>query len=238
MIRTITWYVCEWAYLIISLPLIVLIKFFDKLNKVDIQEYIINKYTTSLMKFAKFLAGIKVKVYGLENVPETGAVLFVSNHQSHFDSVVIHSCIKKPKGFIATIEAKEIPILNIWMKYIKCVFMDRSNIRQSLDCINKGVDILRQGHSLVIYPEGKIVEDGTIGKFKRGSLQLAIRAGVPIVPLTIKGTNKISDKKISRIKPSKVECIISKPILTADITRKDEKEIFEYVRDVINSNLL
>ena len=77
------------------------------------------------------IAGAKVNVIGLENLPKDQTVLFVSNHQSNFDIPLLLSSIDIPKGFIAKKELENWPIISTWMKYINCIFMDRDNLRKS-----------------------------------------------------------------------------------------------------------
>lgn len=91
--------------------------------------------------------------------------------------------IEKPKAFIAKIELLKLPLLRTWMIHLKCVFMDRSDIRQSLKVINQAADHLKEGYSMIIFPEGTRSKNETFGEFKPGSLKLALKAGVPIVPV-------------------------------------------------------
>ena len=117
--------------------------------------------------------------------------------------------------------------------------MDRNDLRQSLKCINEGIETLKSGHSMVIFPEGKFSDEGTVSEFKPGSLKMAIKAGVPIVPITIRGSEKIMNRNIlNKIRPAKVEVIISKPIYTGDIKSKDERELAVSIRNLIVDNLV
>jgi len=196
-----------------------------------------DKFTRSFAKLLFFLSGSTIRVVGKENIPKGQPVLFVSNHQSHMDSVIIHGFIDIPKGFISIVEVKKLPILRTWMKYIKCVFMDRSNSRQVFMCIEQSIGLLKQGHSMVIYPEGRLSDGETVVEFKNGCLRIAIKAGVPIVPITIRGSHKVMTKNGSRIKPAAIECIISEPIHTKDIGKDEEKNLVKNVRDIIISNI-
>jgi len=237
MFRTFFWYVLGWAYLIITLPVLLRVKYLEKHNRNNKKDYLAYKFTRGFAKFLFYLTGSTIKISGKENIPKSGAVLFVSNHQSHIDNVIIHGFVDVPKGFISIVEVKKIPILSTWMKYMKCVFMDRSDLRQTLICINQGIEFLKQGHSMVIYPEGKLSEGQTVGEFKNGCLKLAIKAGVPIVPIIIRSSYKVMTKDGSRIKSAEVECIISKPVPTNTIKKDDEKELVNMIRDIIIENI-
>lgn len=181
-------------------------------------------------------SGMKVKVSGVENIAEEGAVLFVSNHQSNFDIGVLLGCIDKPKGFVAKIELAKIPIVATWMKKMGSVFIDRKDIKQSLRTINEGIEILKKGRSLVLFPEGTRSKGAKMGAFKKGSLRLAEKGHVPIIPVSIKGTYQVETRK-GRIQPADVQVIIDKPIIYDALPPEDQKRIAEIVQEVIAANL-
>lgn len=181
--------------------------------------------------------GSLIHVTGVENVPKTGGVLFVANHQSNFDIPILIGHIPRDKGFIAKLELLKVPTFSRWMKYIGCIFIDRKDPRQSLSAINEAAEQLKAGHSIVIFPEGTRSADGTIGPFKAGGLRLAIKAAVPIVPVTISGSKNIMPKGTSIIRSAKVNVIISPPLLPYEFEELDSNQITEKVRSIIISNL-
>jgi 1-acyl-sn-glycerol-3-phosphate acyltransferase len=182
--------------------------------------------------------GSSIHISGIRNVPETGGVLFVANHQSNFDIPILIGHVPRDKGFIAKLELLKVPSFRRWMKYIGCIFIDRKDARQSLTAMNGAAEDLKAGHSLVIFPEGTRSADGTVGPFKAGSLKLALKAGVPIVPVTISGSKNIMPKGTSLIKSANVNVIISPPLLPDDFKYLDSNQISEKVRNLIISNLL
>jgi len=181
--------------------------------------------------------GSSIHVSGIENVPETGGVLFVANHQSNFDIPIMVGHIPRDKGFIAKLELLKVPSFSRWMKYIGCIFIDRKDPRQSLTAISKAAERLKAGHSIVIFPEGTRSADGTVGPFKAGGLRLAIKARAPIVPVSISGSKNIMPKGTSIIRSASVNVIISPPLLWDEYKESDSSEISEMVRDRIISNL-
>lgn len=233
MLRTIYWYVRGWLYLALSLPVLCKVIFLDKSNKNQEKEDLVYKYTGKMARFLFKLTGSTVKVVGLEKIPDNQQVLYVSNHHSHVDSIIIHGFIEKPKGFISITEVSKVPILNTWMRQMKCVFLDRNNTRQMLMCIEEATGFLKNGHSMVIFPEGKLSEGDEVAEFKKGSLRLAIRAGVPIIPITLKGSGGITNRKGKNIKAAHVECIISDPIAAIAPNKEEERKLVERVRNVI-----
>lgn len=181
--------------------------------------------------------GSSIQLIGVENVPESGGVLFVANHQSNFDIPIMIAHVPRDKGFIAKLELLKVPSFSRWMKYIGCVFIDRKDPRQSLKDINDAAERLKAGHSLVIFPEGTRSADGTVAPFKAGGLKLALKAKVPVVPVTISGSKNIMPKGSSLIKSASVKVIISPPLVPDEFTKMDSTQISEKVRNIIISNL-
>jgi len=184
------------------------------------------------------LAGCKVEIIGLEKIPMDTAVLYVGNHQSNFDIPLMLTQLPKSKGFIAKIETLKMPFVSDWMKYMRCVFMDRNDIRQQVKGISEGIGYLKEGQSIVLFPEGTRSESGALGDFKPGGLKLATKSGVPIVPVTIKGSIDLMRKGSFKIKPSKVVIIVSDPIEITDEMNKDTKGLTETIKSIIHSNLI
>lgn len=236
MIRTIIWFIYFWVYMVCTIPMLIRIKYLEKHNRIEEKDRLVDECVKNWAVSLVRLSGSKIRVYGEENIPE-GPVVFVGNHQGNFDVPIFLGYIKKPKAFIAKIEIKKMPIVSTWMKYMKCVFINRDDIRQSLKAIKTGVDYINQGHSMIIFPEGTRSRADTLGEFKPGSFKLALKSKVPIVPVTTKGSYKIMEKNGFLIKPAEVEIIISKPIPTSGLSREEAEEIPSRVRNIIQSNL-
>ena len=172
------------------------------------REAYIHKVTTQWAKFVMKLSGAKITVIGEENIPKDQTVLFIANHQSNFDIPLIMSSIDVPKGFIAKKELEKWPMISTWMKYINCIFMDRSNLRKSAEAIVEGAKLLKNGYSMVIFPEGTRSKGGPVEDFKAGSFKLATKSKCPIVPVTIDGTYKLLEANKNWIKADNVRLII------------------------------
>lgn len=237
MIRTITWIIFFIFQLLAIVPSLIRVKSLDKQNRVEERDKLAFKAAKNWGRTLMDASGSKIKVVGEENIPKDKSVLFVSNHQSYLDIPILLGFIDKPKAFIAKVELSKFPIFSTWMKYLKCIFIDRSDVRQSLRAIKEGVKLLKEGYSFVIFPEGTRSPDGTLKEFKQGSLKLATKSGAPIVPVTIKGANDIMPKSKLVIIPANVEVIISKPIFMDDDIAKDSKALNEKVWNTINENL-
>ncbi|KAA8667364.1 lysophospholipid acyltransferase family protein [Clostridium sp. HV4-5-A1G] len=181
--------------------------------------------------------GVKVDVIGNEKLTERN-YLFVSNHQGNFDPFIILAYIHKPMGFIAKNELLKIPIIREGMKKIHCVFMNRKNIRESAKAIDEGIDNLKKGYSMVIFPEGTISKCHEMLEFKRGSFKLAIRSGIPIVPVAIDGSHKIfEDNRGKKFVPARVRMIIDKPIDVKFLSANQKRNLPLMVKSIIGENL-
>lgn len=233
MFRTIVWFGYFWLYLIKIMPKYFKVKKLFKEGKIEERDKLVasvaSKWARDLLK----LAGAKVKVIGAENVPMDRAVLFVSNHQGNFDIPILLGYIDEPKAFVAKIEMLKLPLISTWMKQMNCVFMDRHDMRQSLRVMNEATEYLKQGYSMSIFPEGTRSRGEAMGEFKAGSLRIAIKANVPIVPVTIKGSYKLMEQNGFIIKPAEVEVIISEPIETLGLTKEQTNGLNEAVRSII-----
>ncbi len=172
----------------------------------------------------------------LEKIKDKSIVV-VSNHQSNMDIPLIMGYFPKELAFVAKKEMEALPIMGLWMKKIECIFLDRTDRRAGMLSIKEGVEKIKNGDSVVIFPEGTRSKTGKIAEFKRGSFKLASDAGVHIVPVTIKGTMDImgkGDKKISKV--SNVQLIIEKPIDTSGMDRIEKKGLAKKVSDIIIEN--
>lgn len=237
MFRTINWYTHFACSLVAKIPKMYSLKKYESTHTEKETDEYVNKITSEwAMKHVK-RSGANVIVHGLENIPEDRAVLFVSNHQSNFDIALFMSYINKPKGYIAKAEMGKAPLISTWMKSIHCVFMDRKNMKQSARAIIEGIQTLKSGHSMVIFPEGTRSKGDKMAEFKAGSFKLATKAKVPIVPVTINGSYKLMEANGNRIKPADVEVYIHPIIETVGISKEEEKELHKTVQNIIESKL-
>ena len=196
----------------------------------------INKVTTSWAKSVMDLAGAKITIIGQENIPKDRTALFVANHQGNFDIPLLMSSIDVPKGFIAKKELEKWPMISTWMKYINCIFMDRSNLRKSAEAIVQGTKLLKNGYSMVIFPEGTRSKGGPIQDFKAGSFKLATKSGALIVPITINGTHKLLEANDNKIKGADIELVIHPAIDPTKLEKEELDKLNERVCNIVRSS--
>jgi len=181
--------------------------------------------------------GVNVVVKGNENIPE-GSCLFVSNHQGNFDFLAMMGYIDKSIGFVAKTEISKYPFFPKVMSYMHCVFIDRDDMRQSVRAINEASEHLKNGYSMLIFPEGTRSKGHHMNEFKKGSLKLAQKGSVPIVPVTVDGSYKLYEQNDGKAMTSgEIKLIIDKPIYLETLSKEEKKGIAKYVQDIIQENL-
>lgn len=200
------------------------------------REEILNSTTTwgrGIMKKYK----ISLNVSGLENIPD-GPVLFVSNHQGYADIPVYCAILTmKQIGFVAKVSLGKIPVFGTWIRDIRSVFIERDDARSSLKTMEEGIELLKKGFSLVIYPEGRRSRGPQMAEFKKGSLRLATKSGVPIVPVTLNGTYHVYEKK-GYVQPGAVvDFHIHPAIETKDLSKAEQNSLAEKVEATIRIKL-
>lgn len=238
MFRSIIWYFYFFISLFLSIPAMLKVRKLDKKGLHKEKEAYIYKITSMWARHLLKIAGVKVTVHGKENLPKDKTVLFIGNHQGNFDIPIYISQINIPKGFIAKVETSKIPGIKTWMELMHCVFMDRSSIRKSGEAIIKGIKNLKNGHSMVIFPEGTRSRGDHTGEFKAGSFKLATKSKVPIVPVTMNGSYKIMESsKGPWIKPAEVSLYIHPPIDVASLSKEELDLLPKKVQTIIESKL-
>jgi len=174
-------------------------------------------------QFMFALLGCKVTALGRENIPRKGGVCFVSNHSGLFDIVLLLRYLGRPFGFVAKRELIFVPILNIWISMLGGLFIDRKNPRNALKTINKGVERIKAGSAMVIFPEGHRSRGQGLLPFHPGSLKLATQSGAVIVPVAITGSRDVFEVDY-RVHSVPLRIVFCKPINTADIPVADRKQ--------------
>ncbi len=196
---------------------------------------------TACTKWARYLMkvfGATVDVEGYENLPEKGPVVFVANHQGYGDIPVLYSVLDKFQfGFLAKTDLSHIPGYSAWMLDFHTLFLERGNSREALKTINEAVELLNNGFSILVFPEGTRSHGNPMRAFKKGSLKLATKAGVPVVPITLSNTYTYFESQ-GYFKGNHAKMIIHKPIETKDLSRHEQNELpettFWIVRDALN----
>lgn len=181
--------------------------------------------------------GIRVETQYRCRLNPSGPYIFVSNHQSFLDIPVSALAVPCPFGFVAKAELARIPFLGQAIKYSPSVFMDRSNPRKSLESMQKAADAIKGGTSVIMFPEGGRSYQRALRPFKKGAFVLAIRAGVPLVPVVIKDAYRVLNEKKRFARRGTVHVVVGEPISLEGMSRKDIPDLMERVGTIMRREL-
>lgn len=190
---------------------------------------LVARFAGSLLKLAK----APVTVIGAENLPKDEAVVFVANHQSNFDIPVAVSFIPQTKVFVVKEELSKIPVFDVWIRGIGCIYIARGEGRKALESILQAAKLVKAGMSVMIFPEGTRSDDGTLGEFKPGALKIASKAGAAIVPVAISGTRDVMPKGKKMLYAKPVTLTILPPIPADEVKSTDTKELADQIKGQI-----
>lgn len=209
-------------------------------------EYIIGKFhpdvksrsSLAIVNWAfrcvRFLAGTKVDYIGLENVPTDTPVLYVGNHRSFFDIVLTYPKVARPTGYVSKKEIEKVPYLNIWMRNLHCLFLDRDDIKSGMQMILQAIDLIKNGKSVCIFPEGtRSKTEGEFLPFFEGSFKIAAKAGCPIVPMTINNSAAIFENHFPFVKKAHVIIEYGKPVYVKDLPKEQQKHLAPYFQEIM-----
>jgi len=179
-----------------------------------------------------FVSGARVKVRGLCNIDPEKSYIYMPNHQSLFDIPILTAYLKVQFRWLAKVELFHIPVFGQAMQHAGYISIDRTNRKAAFESLRKAAEIIRNGVSVLIFPEGTRSRDG-ISSFKKGGFVLAVDSGVPIIPIIIHGTREIMPKKKLSFKTGNVVVEVRPPVETSVYTRKNKDVLLENVRQVI-----
>jgi 1-acyl-sn-glycerol-3-phosphate acyltransferase len=184
------------------------------------------------------LSGVNVTLAGTEHLPE-GPVIFMSNHQSNFDIFSLLAAMPRQIHWIAKKELFEIPVFGPSMRRGGYIPLDRSDGRKALQSMDEAATTIRQGKSVVLFPEGTRTPDGNLLPFKRGGFILARKAAVPVIPVTINGSGRINPASQIRLYSGNIHITLHPPVVVPSELRRSEAEtwMMETVRGQIESAL-
>ena len=188
---------------------------------------------------------VNVDVTGLENVPEENGFMFFPNHQGMYDILALVEVCPKPITVVAKKEVSKIPLLRTVFKVMRPIFMDREDVRQSMQVIIEVSKQVSEGRNYVIFPEGTRSKNGNqVGEFKGGSFKSATKAKCPIVPVALIDSFKPFDT--NTIKQTTVQVHILKPMLyeeykgmkTVEIAEEVKRRIVEKIEEQKNEKIV
>ena len=182
--------------------------------------------------------GMELHVSGKENLPTEGPVVFVSNHQGYADIIMQLAALDTIQfGFVAKDDLIKIPLFGKWILRIRSVSMHRDETKEAVKAILEGIKYIKDGFSLMIFPEGTRSKGPEMGKFKKGAFKLATKPKVPIVPVTIHGSYRAFEDN-GVFKGARVDVVVHPPVETKDLSKQDETALVNQVETTIRDSLL
>ena len=220
-------------FLVLSIPIMFVEWIIGKFNR-DLKDRSSLAIVNWAFRCVRFLAGTKVEYIGEENIPTDTPVLYIGNHRSFFDIVLTYVRVPRPTGYISKKEIEKVPLLNIWMRNLNCLFLDRENVREGMQTILAAIDMMKNGKSVCIFPEGsRNKEEGTLLPFHEGSFKIAVKSGCPIVPMTINNSAAIFENQFPFIKKAHVIIEYGEPVYPKELPKENQKHLGEYVSNII-----
>lgn len=236
MLRTLFWLSWVFIYFIGRLPVYFKAKRYKREGRQqEVDEIIrvqVNRWVVRLFRHIKF----NLTVTGQENLPGDGeVVVFVSNHQSYLDIPIFINYLDKPHALMAKRELGMVPFLGGWMNILDCVYVQREDIRGAAQALREAAELVERGRSIVICPEGTRSGSDKMGEFKQGAARVALRAGVPIIPLAIDGSHQPLEGNRYRLRPADVRLVILPRVEVKDLSREEQKGLMKRLEEEIRA---
>ena len=239
ILRTIAMFIYLFGYMILHYSILRRAERAAAAGDTAAVEQIVNQHIPRWSRGILKVTGVSLLVEGLENIPKDRPCVFVANHRSYYDIPLLLAGLEKPHGILAKEELEKIPLLNRWMKLLGCVFVQRDDVRASVRALNDATAIVEGGRSFVIFPEGTRYkgEEGGAGEFKAGAFRIAVKTGAPVVPVAMTGARALFENNGNRCHPGRVHICILPPIRTAGMSKAEQKQLPEAVRQTILAKL-
>lgn len=184
-----------------------------------------------------WLAGVRLEVRGRENLPAERPCVYMANHQSNVDPPILFVVLPPRIALIGKQQVFRIPVLGRALHLGDFVPIDRANREAARAAVDAALERLQRGVSFLVFPEGTRSPDGRLQRFKHGVFVLALRAGAPIVPITLEGAEAIMPKRKWEIYPGRVRVTIHPPLPTRNRKLGERARLARNVQDIVASAL-
>ena len=188
--------------------------------------------------WGKTVAGVRIETRGTENFEAGRKYVIISNHQSLYDIPALMLGLGVQFRWVIKKSFVYVPLFGWALYFARHVFIDRGNPKKSIRSMHESAKRLPPGVSVTVFAEGTRSDDGVVREFKAGGFLMALRAGLPIVPVTVNGSWRVlPDKRSMAFHPGPIQVIVGEPIETAEYSRKDLGALIERTRDAVLANL-
>ena len=236
MLRLIVIALMLFLYLLLGIPVLLVEWVIGKFNQ-EAKDYSCLRMVQTAFKLMLKVAGVRLTVIGEEHVPKDQAVLYIGNHRSYFDILLTYSRCPRLTGYVAKVEMLRYWLLRDWMKALYCLFLDREDMKAGLKTILQGIEYIKNGISICIFPEGTRNRQEEMLPFKEGSLKMAEKTGCPIIPMAITNSAEIFENHLPFVRPCHVILEYGTPILPGELSREEKKFLGSYTQSRIQEML-
>lgn len=210
--------------------LVILVSFFSRTG--NVAHLLARAWANSIL----WVSRVRVTIRGAEKLDPGRSYIYMPNHQSNADIPLLLGRLPVQFRWLAKAELFRIPLFGRAMRGVGYISIDRSNRKSAFESLARAAKTIREGTSVLIFPEGTRSREGGLLPFKKGGFVLAVDSGVPIVPIVIHGTRDIIPKGHFMIRPAPVTMQILDPVETTDFSRKTKDDLLERVRTVLIEN--
>ena len=225
-----------WQYLV-ALPLFVLLTIFTAVTTLIFQHWRNSWWLHDIQAFWSrsffYLLFLPVKVTGTEHIDSHTSYVFVANHQSMADVFLIYGWLPVIFKWLMKAELRKMPFVGSACKAAGHIFVKRGNSAAALQALREAENVLHDGVCTVIFPEGTRSENGEVGKFKRGALQIALDLKLPIVPISLSGCYEVMNKHEFHANYHPVHMHIGEPIDISTLADEDVPAAIEQLRQAV-----
>lgn len=184
-----------------------------------------------------FFSGVLVSVEGGEHIDREKSYIIMSNHQSHYDVLALIAYMPLQLRWVMKLELREVPIFGFCCEKMGHIYIDRGHSEKAHESLEIAGEKIRNGASVVFFPEGTRSHNGELLPFKKGGFVIALEAKVPILPVTVVGGRKVVPKGSIGILPGRMKIIIHEPIGVEGYSYDTKEELMKRIRGIIEKDL-
>ena len=226
-------------YLVLTLPVMGILRLIGRKHP-ETMERATKAMISWIFRVLLAACGTKVTFLGEENVPKDTPVLYIGNHRSMFDVVITYMRAPGVTAYVAKKELEKVPIFGWWAQNMHALFFNRDDMKEAMKMIKDGIDLLKGGTSVFVFPEGtrnKNPEELPLLEFHEGSFRMASRSGCPIIPVSICNTSNVWEGHFPWIHSAKVIVEYGAPIYMKELSREQQKHVGAYVREQMQETI-
>lgn len=181
------------------------------------------------------MSGVRIRTINRRLIDTRQPYILMSNHQSHYDVWALIGYMPLQLRWVIKKELRRIPVFGLGCERMGQIFIDRSNPERAYKSLEAAGQKIRNGASVVFFPEGTRSPDGKLLPFKKGGFKIAFAAGVPILPVTVRGSRAVLPKGTARVRPGTIELVIHEPVPLDGYSEENREELMDRIKATIAS---